>query len=526
MSSEPLALDASNFAAAFPFHLVVDRQMRVVQMGASIARLLPQLQHGVALERHLCLLSHFGHCNFERLEQDSQQLVVLYHEARQIKLRGQFCSQGPVGFLLLSLWLDTPAEMTRLDLSINDFALHDPVVDMLSLVQAHRTALEDSKALSRSLEHKRRVLAEANAALQVREAELQRLSGELNAIFELSPDGLLAVDARGQFAYVNSAFFQLTGLASLPAAERPGSWQALDDWLRQQTPVPDDYVSLEQLHDCSSDTVELVQERPRTLRRSVRHLASEADGQHGSILYVRDMTRERELDAIKTQFLTTAAHELRTPLTSIYGYVELLRTRDFTPERQRSMLDTIWRQSRQLMSLLNELLDLVHIESRAAQAFHWGDHALAPLVSEVVNEFLPPELGRRWTLAPGPDVTVTVDSAKFRAAVCNLLSNAIKYSPPESLIELTWHSRLHQGQLQVGLAVTDHGCGMTADQLMRAGERFYRADPNGTIPGTGLGLALVGEIMQVLRGELSLHSVWQQGTTATLWLPVTSPASI
>lgn len=514
-------LDARNLGAAFPFHLVVDEELRVVRAGDSLRQLLPQLQAGEAVSRHFVLLSHTARLDFQQLSDGCEQLVILQHEPLQFKLRGQFCRQGQVGILLLSLWLDSPDDLTRLHLCINDFALHDPVIDLLNVVQAHRTSLDDSKSMARLLEQKRRTLAAANAILSQREGELERVSRELHAIVELSSDGLASFDGSGRLGYANSAFYQLLGLdAQRINSDAPACELTFDQWVRPLLVEGSRYIAVADMPDASSDLLELHLPHPTTIRRSVRHLADESGQANGRILYLRDISREREIDAIKTEFLTTAAHELRTPLTSIFGYAELLLMRDFDVERSRSLLNIICRHSRQLIQLLNELLDLVRMESRGSQDFQLSRQALAPLVSSIVHDFVPPESGRTLHIAPAPDAWVNVDAAKFRTALGNILSNALKYSPGGSPLAVNWQWRSSPDGMQIGLVVADHGIGMTPEQLARACERFFRADPNGTIPGTGLGLCLVQEIMKVMHGDVTISSQWQQGSTVTLWLPV------
>lgn len=519
-----LGLDAQNMELAFPFHLVVDEQLRVVQAGASLRRLLPQLQAGVSLQHYFTLLSHKGELDFKQLCDGIDQLIILYHAPLQLKLRGQFCLQGKLGILLLSLWLDSPDHLGRLHLCINDFALHDPVIDLLNVVQAHRVSLDDSKSLSRLLEQKRRILAESNAVLREREGELERISRELHAIVELSSDGLASFDGSGQLGYANSAFYQLLGVDAQSACkDRPDSETGFDRWVLPLLAEGGGYVAVADMPDASSDLLVLRLPRPTTLRRSVRHLTDEAGQPNGRILYLRDISREREIDAIKTEFLTTAAHELRTPLTSIFGYAELLLTRDFDVERSRSLLGIICRHSRQLIQLLNELLDLVRMESRGRQDFQFHRQPLQPLVDSIVHDFVPPESGRALEITADADAWANIDTAKFRTALGNVLSNALKYSPDGSPLSLYWQRRSSRDGSQIGLAIADRGMGMTSEQLSRACERFFRAEPNGTIPGTGLGLPLVLEIMKAMDGDVSISSQWQQGTTVTLWLPLVEP---
>ena len=104
------------------------------------------------------------------------------------------------------------------------------------------------------------------------------------------------------------------------------------------------------------------------------------------VLHIRDVSQQFEVDRLKSEFLTTAAHELRTPMTSIYGFTELLTTRQLSAERQRELLGRIYRQSRAMMDILDELLDLARIEARSAQDFVFTQVLLEDLARETAED--------------------------------------------------------------------------------------------------------------------------------------------
>ena len=117
-----------------------------------------------------------------------------------------------------------------------------------------------------------------------------------------------------------------------------------------------------------------------------------------------------------------------------------------------------------------------------------------------------------------PPVRLDVD--KFQHVLGNVLSNAYKYSPGGGEIRLDIRERSFKGRPQVGVRVSDQGIGMSEEHVARAFERFFRADPSGNIPGSGLGLSLCKEILELLGGQVELRSALGQGTAVTLWLPV------
>jgi signal transduction histidine kinase len=219
---------------------------------------------------------------------------------------------------------------------------------------------------------------------------------------------------------------------------------------------------------------------------------------------------------MKSEFLSMAAHELRTPMTAIYGFAELLLDRDFGEVERRDFLGTIMRQSKLTVSILNELLDLVRIDERRGKDFSVERVDLRELLQEIAAGFGTPE-GRTPPALPATDgpLCVRADRGKLTQAVSNVLSNAYKYSRPGSSVGI----ELAESASGASVRITDQGIGMTPEQLARVGERFYRADTSGKVPGTGLGMTIVREIIELHGGSVTLASVAGVGTTVTLWIP-------
>ncbi|GGN37876.1 PAS domain-containing sensor histidine kinase [Deinococcus daejeonensis] len=242
------------------------------------------------------------------------------------------------------------------------------------------------------------------------------------------------------------------------------------------------------------DVLQVVRPARRVLKCTRRPMDAGDGVVLGHVMYFRDITHEAEISNMKSDFMSTAAHVLRTPMTSIYGFTELLLTRELDPKTTRDLLETIYRQAGQLILLLTELLDLARIEARAGQDFRIAHEAVRPLIENTVRAFTPPHERSRVCVQVAPNLPLLpVDATKFNQALGNVLSNAFKYSPQggEVLVH-AWMDPLHP---LLHVSVTDQGIGMTAEQRHQAFERFYRADSSGSIPGTGLGLSLVQEIM-------------------------------
>ncbi|NDY92525.1 PAS domain-containing protein [Ideonella livida] len=356
----------------------------------------------------------------------------------------------------------------------------------------------------------------------------------LDAILALSPDGFVSFDAQGHAVSVNPAFERLTGLpvAELIGLSGPDFEARMADQIQEVNPPGVAHWLAELGQDATGDPEDaetravqsdvLVLRGPpqRVVVRSVRECSAASVTR---VMQLRDITRETEVDRMKSEFLSTAAHELRTPMASIRGFSDLLLMRKFDEARTRDILQTINRQSIWLTDMVNELLDLARIEARKGKDFTLECCPLQDLVQAGVQGLLVPGDTRKVQVdLPEAPVWVSVDRAKFQHALGNVLSNAYKYSPGGGEIHLAVLSPAAPGA-RVGVQVRDQGIGMSPEHARRAFERFFRADASGNIPGTGLGLALVKEIVELHGGEVALHSALGEGTTVTLWWPACEP---
>jgi PAS domain S-box-containing protein len=353
---------------------------------------------------------------------------------------------------------------------------------------------------------------------------MQEHSNQLGAIFALSPDGFVSFDDQRTVSYVSPAFARLTGLdeSDVLGLREPEFARLLG--ARCLGPRAE-FPSFDALRAHQRDGgrrnerrrfIEVERPLPRTLELALR---PGEGGNISQVLYLRDVTLESEVDRMKSEFLSTAAHELRTPMASIYGFSELMMHRKLTPQRQQEVISTIYRQTGLMISIVNELLDLARIEARRGKDFVVETLDLCVLAGEVLHDFKPPNDREPPALAmPGRPLMAKVDRSKFSQALGNVLSNAYKYSPAGGAVHVSLE--LDPQASRAGVRVQDHGIGMTPEQLARVCERFYRADASGSIPGTGLGMSIVKEIIELLGGSLDLRSEAGAGTQVTFWLPL------
>jgi PAS domain S-box-containing protein len=351
------------------------------------------------------------------------------------------------------------------------------------------------------------------------EIKIKARTRELDIIFTLSPDGFVLANSENNIVYVNPAFLHMTGLKE-------------PDFIGKSTQVFStlitglyDYENMEYADIIENeDTEQLIYlSRPslRILNRNQRTMYGLTGKKEGQVLYFRDVTHEKEVDRMKSEFLSTAAHELRTPLASIYGFSELLLSRDYDKKVSHEMIETIHRQSLNLKNLLDELLDLSRIEARAGKDFHMEKNDLKKIVMQTCIEVEGAFIGQTvqdQSIENWPVLIFDID--KMRQVFRNLLSNGFKYSTNKQNVILKTSEREKNEELQFGISIIDNGIGMTSQQLSRIGERFYRVDESGLTPGTGLGLVLVKEVVWIHGGNVEFVSTIGKGMTVTVWLPI------
>ena len=372
-------------------------------------------------------------------------------------------------------------------------------------------------------------LAAISAMISELVSRLQVRGEQLDAIFALSPDGFVSFDAQRNANYVSPSFSRLTGIAAQAVLERNES--EVESLLRAQsgdTAAWRGFAAIRaearQALDGAAPKRALIElERPtrRVLEIGLREGTTPVISQ---VLSLRDVTHETLVDQMKSEFLSMAAHELRTPMASIYGFAELLMRRKLSPDKQQEVLQTIHRQSELMVSIVNELLDLARIEARRGLDLELQTLDLGTLVRDVIGDFKTPEGRERPEFVDDAvPAAAQVDRNKMRQAIGNVISNAYKYSSPGSPVAVRI-VRESGAVPRVGIEIADRGIGMTADQLARVSERFYRADASGNVPGTGLGMSIVKEIIELLGGRLEMRSEPGQGTVVTLWLPLATAA--
>lgn len=252
----------------------------------------------------------------------------------------------------------------------------------------------------------------------------------------------------------------------------------------------------------------------------------------GVALALRTAARAVRLAEMKSDFVSNVSHELRTPVASIRAFGELLALGRADGVKTREYGERIEGESRRLTALIDNILDLSRLESgrrslelEPADAGEIAAAALGAFRSRLEQKGFRVELRR-----PGRPLPVRADPAALGQALTNLLDNAVKYSGPiedeRREIEVTVEARVGAGAGGVAIAVRDRGIGISRDEQERIFERFHRVSSSlvHDVKGSGLGLALVDQIVRAHRGRVTVESEPGEGSTFTVWLPLDEAA--
>lgn len=369
--------------------------------------------------------------------------------------------------------------------------------------------------MSRSLERSQGSLAEQNF-------DLERLANQLRAVLDATVDGILLSDREGGVQLANRPMLTLSQELGMTLGTN-----VIDNLLSiadQMTDREAYRVAMERLRTTPDESTMNEFEFAATGRVFQGFTAQVHDldgGFAGRIWTLREMTHERELDRLKSDFVATVSHELRTPLTSMMGFLEMIRdgeAGELTADQQR-FLAIVYRSSERLQRLVGDLLFVARLDANGLQ-LQFGEVQLDEIVDEVVESMA--ALARARALELSVDIqplpVLRGDGNRIEQVVTNLLSNAIKFTPAGGRVAV----RTFVEDGQAVLEVEDSGIGIPDDEQERLFERFFRSTTATAqaIPGTGLGLVIAKAITEAHGGRIGVHSEAGAGACFRVELPL------
>ncbi|AOZ92642.1 ATP-binding response regulator [Paenibacillus crassostreae] len=351
------------------------------------------------------------------------------------------------------------------------------------------------------------------------EGQRQLTQDMMNTIQE----GVQFMNLNGQSLQVNHKLYELMGLSYVDS-ELDG--MSLQDFMALLAPRIEDFKSLyEFIENALSDNLGQIQSLNYVLKgEETRYIQIYWEPiyhnkqKFGILLVHRDITKEYEVDRMKSEFVSTVSHELRTPLASILGFSELMLHRELNPERQRKYTATIHQEANRLTLLVNDFLDLQRMEN-GMQFYDFRPVDMIHLIEEVKEIQQASTTHHRIISNSSHEKMVVLgDRDKLYQAMVNLVSNAIKYSPDGGDIIIF----SHQMGDNIWIEITDKGLGIPAQAISSLFTKFYRVDSSdrSKIGGTGLGLAIVKEIVSHHQGDVSVKSQLGEGSSFSIILPI------
>ena len=356
----------------------------------------------------------------------------------------------------------------------------------------------------------------ANTSAALSNAELySRVSIEKErsvAILANVADGIVAVDREGKVVLWNAAAESITGVPSEEAFGRTPA-QVLQRTLESEGGAARTGPRLQPIMRGNEEVWLSLSEA--VMRDPLGEVA-------GRIFAFRDISADRMVEQVKSDFVAAVSHELRTPLTSIYGFAETLLREDilFGEDERRTFLGYIASESERLTEIVDQLLNVARLDA--------GDLTVQPeeidvasVVSEVVGTVEEADAmnGHRFELdLPNEPLAAEADRDKLRQVFNILVENAIKYSPSGGTVTVGAR-RTDQG---VEVRVADEGAGIPVAEQERIFRKFYRAESNarGGAGGTGLGLFIARELVTAMGGRIWVESAEGEGSSFAFELPV------
>jgi len=354
--------------------------------------------------------------------------------------------------------------------------------------------------------------------IQVKYKNVVKEKNQTEAIVQSLAEGLVVVNNKGEVVMMNPAAEKLLGMD-----KKQKIGKALTADLSGN-----EVVSLVQdVKGQGEKVVELDSAQAETKRiiRSSSALVENESGQTvGMVSVLTDVTKQRELDRLKAQFVSSVTHELRTPLVATQKALDVITTKAAGPvnEDQARFLDIARRNLERLYALINDILDLSKLEAGKMKM------DLAPAsVEKIVGEVCT-SLGS-WASSKGIQVIkkvsdglpmVTMDANRIIQVLNNLMSNALKFTPQGGTV--TVEAKLRGGSQHVEVSVQDTGIGIAKEDLERVFEKFLQVGErrHTDVSGTGLGLSIAKEIVERHGGRIWAESETGQGARFSFVLPV------
>jgi two-component system phosphate regulon sensor histidine kinase PhoR len=347
-------------------------------------------------------------------------------------------------------------------------------------------------------------------------SDIQEQRYNLHAILASMVEGVVVVDGNQVIRSMNDSFRKMFSLDTEPIGQtvvRATRQAALSELIREAAKGETVEVQEIAVAHPGSPVAE------RFLSVNAVPMRDEGGAVTGVVAVLHDVSRVKQLEEVRRQFVANVSHELRTPLSIFHGYLEtLMEMKNPAGEEAAGYLRIMSKHSRRLQLLLDDLLILARLEART-DPLDIQPLSLKLFLAKIIEEWGPRLRDKKVSLEVDPAVeTIPADPFRLEQIFGNLLDNSIKYSPPGAQISVR---AIPVGDC-VELSVEDTGYGIPPGDLAHVFERFYRVEKarSREAGGTGLGLSIVKHIVNLHGGEVRCDSTFGKGTAIVIQLPM------
>jgi PAS domain S-box-containing protein len=354
---------------------------------------------------------------------------------------------------------------------------------------------------------------------RVSKAVANRKQDDMHEILQNLPEGVAVTDMEGRITFANRAIAALLGSEQ---ADEELTGQAMEVRLLEGMPAPTDCP----LFDPQFVNRQAISEFQRTLDQSNRVLRVarqpiRSEQFKGQVWSLRDVTQQKLAEKMRDQFIDTATHEMRTPLSNIKAYAETLVTCDSIEiEEQKEFCNIINSETTRLARFVDDLLSISSMEV-GSLSVELQPVEMDRLFTEIEAKVLPLMQQKDIqfdTRLPQKMPKLQLDKEKMVAVLVNLLGNAAKYTPEGGNVSL----KVKISETQLQMAIEDAGVGISAEELPKVFDKFFRSNDTRVQAesGTGLGLTLAREIVHIHGGKLTVESQLDKGSTFLVTIPL------
>jgi signal transduction histidine kinase len=388
--------------------------------------------------------------------------------------------------------------------------------------QVEESGVGEAKEVAIAFNEMSRSLSRSARELEQQNVDLERLANMLRAVLDSTVDGIVLTDAAGEVQLANRPVLTLTRDLGMtfegPVVDRllsiadhikdPDEYRLAMERLREnpEEPTFDEFEDEVSGRVFQGFTAPVIDDRGRFI---------------GRVWTLREVTRERELDRLKDEFVATVSHELRTPLTSMMGFLEMLREGEAgsLTDEQKRFLAIVYRSSERLQRLVGDLLFVARLDASGLQ-LQFADVSVDEIVRDAVEASSALARSRELQLTGELDSVppLRADRERLSQLVSNLISNAIKFTPAGGSVV----ARTFVDDVYAVIEVEDTGVGIPEAEQSRLFQRFFRSSTatEQAVPGTGLGLVISKAIAEAHGGGVTVRSRVGTGTCFRVRLPL------